>query len=147
MGKRVFNNCASCHQADGQGVDGRYPPLDGNPVVSDRDDNLARIVLHGLTGPIEVAGKPYNGQMPKWSQLDDRSLAAVLTYIRASWSNDAPPVSEELVAEIRGATSGRTTAWTAAELQSAPRIEANAGVEPEADQVQDMEQEERTTEQ
>ncbi|MEO8269876.1 MAG: cytochrome c, partial [Aureliella sp.] len=49
MGKRVFNYCAACHQASGQGVAGQYPPLDGNPVVADRADNLARIVLHGLS--------------------------------------------------------------------------------------------------
>ncbi len=124
MGKRVFNYCAACHQANGQGVVGQFPPLDGNPVVNGREDNLARIVLHGLTGPVEVAGQQYNGQMPKWSQLDDRSLAAVLTYIRASWSNDAPPVSEQLVTAVREATSGRGAAWTAAELETAGTVEA-----------------------
>jgi len=127
MGKRVFNYCAACHQASGQGVAGQYPPLDGNPVVAGRADNLARIVLHGLSGPIEVAGQRYNGQMPKWSQLDDSSLAAVLTYIRASWSNDSPPVSEQLVTAVREATSGRSAAWSLAELESAEIIETQAG--------------------
>ncbi len=65
--------------------------------------------------------------MPKWSQLDDRSLAAVLTYIRASWSNDSPPVSEQLVAAVREATSGRSAAWTSAELESAGMIETKTG--------------------
>ncbi len=119
----------------GQGVANRYPPLDGNPVVNGRDDNLARIVLHGLSGTIEVAGKTYNGQMPKWSQLDDRSLAAVLTYIRGSWSNDSPPVSEELVSTVRAATSGRSSPWTADELESSARIEieTKAPEEPTGD--------------
>jgi len=129
MGKRVFNYCAACHQASGQGVVGQFPPLDGNPVVNGREDNLARILLHGLSGPIEVDGQRYNGQMPKWSQLDDRSLAAVLTYIRGSWSNDSPPVSESLVTAVREATSGRSAAWTAAELEAVQKIEAKAADE------------------
>jgi len=129
MGKRIFNSCAACHQARGQGVAGQYPPLDGNPIVHGRADNLARIVLHGLTGPIEVDGKSYNGQMPKWSQFDDQSLAAVLTYIRGSWSNSSAPVSEELVAAVRKATSGRAAAWTADELESARLIEVEQKIE------------------
>jgi len=125
----VFNYCAACHQASGQGVVGQFPPLDGNPVVNGHEDNLARILLHGLSGPIEVDGQRYNGQMPKWSQLDDRSLAAVLTYIRGSWSNDSPPVSESLVTAVREATSGRSAAWTAAELEAVQKIEAKAADE------------------
>ncbi len=129
MGKRIFNNCVSCHQATGQGLAGRYPPLDGNPLVSGRADNLARIVLHGLTGPIEVLGHPYNGQMPKWSQLDDASLAAVLTYIRGSWSNQASAVEPAFVARVREQYPGRSLPWTAAELDAAPQIEP-ASAEP-----------------
>ena len=141
MGKRVFNYCAACHQVNGKGVVGQFPPLDRNPVVNGREDNLARILLHGLSGPIEVDGQRYNGQMPKWSQLDDRSLAAVLTYIRGSWSNDSPPVSESLVTAVREATSGRSAAWTAAELEAAPAIESNASQQQVADQPKEMEQE------
>lgn len=123
LGKTVFSTCAACHQFNGQGIPGKYPPLDGNPVVNGREDNVARIVLRGLHGPVEVHGNTFDGQMPSWSQFDDRSLAAVLTYVRASWSNDSPPVSEELVAAVRKATSERKKPWTLAELESMPRIE------------------------
>lgn len=122
-GKRVFASCATCHQSDGQGIVGKFPPLDGNPVVNGRADNVARIVLRGLHGPVEVNGKTFDGRMPSWSRFDDHSLAAVLTYIRESWSNDSPPVSEEFVAAVRKATNERKEAWTMTELESAPLIE------------------------
>lgn len=131
MGRRVFNNCISCHQANGQGIAGRYPPLDGNPLVTGREDNLARVVLHGLMGPVEVLGKTYDGQMPKWSQLDNASIAAVLTYVRGSWSNQASPVDEAFVDRVRQQYPGRSIAWTAAELESAPEISVEPA-EPEA---------------
>lgn len=122
-GKRVFASCARCHQSDGQGVPEKYPPLDGNPVVNGRADIVARIVLIGLHGPVEVNGNTFDGKMPSWSRFDDGSLAAVITYIRKNWSNDSPPVSEELVASVRKAVGGRTEAWTMTELKSAPLIE------------------------
>ncbi len=133
FGKRIYNNCSACHQANGAGAAGQFPPLDGSKWVTGRDDNLARILLQGLVGPIEVGGKIYNGNMPKWSHLDDRDLAAVLTYIRGSWSNNAPPVATELVAAVREATSGRAAPWTAEQLLAAPIIAAKAGVEGEAE--------------
>lgn len=138
MGRRIFNNCISCHQANGQGIAGRYPPLDGNPLVTGRQDNLARVVLHGLMGPVEVLGKTYDGQMPKWSQLDNASLAAVLTYVRGSWSNQASPVDEAFVDRVRQQYPGRSIAWTAAELESAPEIEVEtAAVETVAPETSD----------
>lgn len=122
MGKRIYSNCSACHQANGMGVAGQFPPLDASEWVNGREDNLARILLQGLAGRIVVKGKSYSGNMPKWSHLDDRSLAAVLTYIRGSWSNNSPPVSAELVAAVREATAGRATPWSASELESAAVI-------------------------
>lgn len=129
LGNRVFASCARCHQLDGTGVPGKYPPLDGNPLVNGRADIVTRIVLDGLHGPIEVNGKTFNSQMPSWSRFDDRSLAAVLTHIRGSWSNHSPSVSEAFVATVRKAVGGRTVgdrteAWTMAALESTPVIEA-----------------------
>jgi mono/diheme cytochrome c family protein len=85
--------------------------------VNGDEEKIARIVLHGLTGPVEVAGETYSGMMPPWGGvLKDPELAAVLTYIRSSWGNKATPVTAAKIASIRAATTARTTPWTAAEL-------------------------------
>lgn len=118
LGKRIYNNCVTCHQADGEGVEGAFPPLARSEWVLGDEDTLARILLHGLQGPVTVLGKPYNSEMPAWEQLKDLQIAAVLTYIRASWGNSAPAVAPETVARVREATGRRTQHWTAAELSA-----------------------------
>ncbi|MGR4065988.1 MAG: c-type cytochrome [Vulcanimicrobiaceae bacterium] len=94
-GKVYTTNCSSCHQAQGQGVPGTFPPLAGNPVVTGDPKNLIHIVKFGLTGKVSVAGHDYNGQMPAWGKgtLSDADVAAVVTYIRSSWGNKAGAVS------------------------------------------------------
>ena len=136
LGQSVFSACAVCHQFEGQGIAGIFPPLDGSPLVNGRADNLARIVLHGLHGLVEVNGRMFDAQMPAWPQFDNRSLAAVLTYVRGSWSNNSPPVSEEFVAAVREATRGRKAAWTRAELESSSPIELKPPEESHADPSQ-----------
>ena len=118
LGKRIYNNCVSCHQATGLGIAGQYPPLDASEWVTGDDRILARILLNGLSGPLLVGGKTYNAQMPAWSRLSDRDIASVLTYIRSSWSNTAAPVDEATIAKVRLEIGGRTNSFTAAELQS-----------------------------
>ena len=122
-GKQVFaTTCAACHQASGLGVEGTYPPLAGSEWVTGDDGKLVRIVLHGLTGPVEIAGETYSGAMPPWGGvLKDPEVAAVLTYIRGAWGNKAAPVTEARVASIRAATAARKTPWTAPELAQLPK--------------------------
>lgn len=99
-GKAIFAaKCAACHQANGQGA-GPFPPLAGNPDVTSADTgNIITTVLNGKTGPITINGKQYSGAMPAWKgQLSNAEIAAVLTYVRAAWTNKAPAVSEEQVA-------------------------------------------------
>jgi mono/diheme cytochrome c family protein len=117
-GKVVYSTtCAACHQATGEGVEGTYPPLAGSEIVNGDEAKVVRIVLHGLTGPVEVAGETYSGMMPPWGGvLKDPELAAVLTYVRSAWGNKAAPITTSKVAAIRAATASRTTPWTAAEL-------------------------------
>ena len=88
------NNCASCHQADGKGVPPGYPPLAGNRALTTVSAvNAIRIVLNGGFAP-GTAGNPRPYGMPPFGPvLDDREVAAVVTYLRASWGNDAPAVS------------------------------------------------------
>lgn len=108
--------CAACHQAGGAGSPGLFPPLAGSEFVTGDAARLARIVLNGLTGPVTVNGATYNGQMPPWKQLSDAEVAAVLTYIRSSWGNSAPPVAADDVAKERTASATQAGPLTAAEL-------------------------------
>lgn len=117
-GGRIYNNrCQACHQADGQGVAGQFPPLVGSDWVLGDKGRLIRILLHGMEGPMEVLGESYNGVMPGWQrQLSDAEIAAVLTHIRDEWDNGGSEITEQEVAVLREAESSRTGAWSADEL-------------------------------
>jgi mono/diheme cytochrome c family protein len=117
-GKQLYATaCAACHQPDGVGLPDVYPPLAESEWVTGDEERLIRVVLHGLTGEIEVAGEPFSGAMPAWGpSLDDAQIAAILTYIRRSWGNTAAAIAPATVARVRKATVARTTPWTAKEL-------------------------------
>ncbi|MGZ3499473.1 MAG: c-type cytochrome [Vulcanimicrobiaceae bacterium] len=102
-GAQVFStNCASCHQAQGRGVPGTFPPLVKNPVVTGDPTAVIKIVKDGLSGKITVNGKTYNGMMPAWKgNLSDADIAAVITYIRTSWGNKASPVTPAQVSAVQ----------------------------------------------
>jgi mono/diheme cytochrome c family protein len=117
LGKRVYDTtCIACHQANGLGVPGQYPPLVASEWVTGSEERIIRIVLHGLNGPITVDGKEYNNVMAPLGSLKDDQIANVISYVRASWGNTASEVQPETVAKVRAETAGRTTFWTAAEL-------------------------------
>ena len=119
LGERTYVVCATCHQQDGQGVPTAFPPLAGSEWVAGPAEVPIRIVLHGLHGPITVKHEPYVGTMaPLGALLDDRQIAAVLTYVRSSWGNRAGPVTEAEVAAVRAASAARGgTPYRAAELE------------------------------
>lgn len=91
--------CSTCHQPAGQGTD-MYPPLAGNPVVTAADPSaMIGVIVNGRAGPITVNGKTFNSRMPTWGgQLTGANIAAVATYIRSAWGNNASPVTEQQVA-------------------------------------------------
>ena len=94
--------CSPCHRPQGEGVPGVFPSLRGDPVVLGSDERLIKTVLGGLNGPLAVGAQRYYGVMPAFGdRLDDRALAAVLTYVRGAWGNSAPPVTAERVAALR----------------------------------------------
>lgn len=125
-GEQIYNTrCMSCHQMGGRGVPGTFPPLTATKWVNGDKGRLIRLLLHGLSGSIEVQGMTYSGVMPPWGgALDDGEVAQIATYIRTNFGNDASPVTTGEVARVRAATQGRTKPWTADELQAA----ANQGV-------------------
>ena len=97
LGEQVYGNkCAACHQLTGQGLPGVFPPLKGSAVVNSPDPTEhIRTVLRGLSGK-PIGGVTYPSPMPAFAdQLSDEELAAVLSYERTSWGNQAPPVKPE----------------------------------------------------
>lgn len=120
-GRAVFEkNCQVCHQGQGQGVPGVFPPLVGSRFATGQPETLVRILLHGLHGPLEVEGTTYNGAMPAWADvLRDEEIAAVGTYVRQMESNDAPPLDPSLVTTMRESEAARSSPWTVEELEQA----------------------------
>lgn len=102
MGKTGFALCAACHGADGNGVPNIAPPLAGSEWVMGPVENLIRIQLRGLQGPITVKGKEYNLMMAALSFQSDEQIAAVLTYVRNSFGNKASSVIPAQVKALRG---------------------------------------------
>jgi len=118
LGKRLFTaNCIACHQVTGLGMPGVFPPLAGSEWAQGPEERIIRIVLHGVSGPINVTGKDFNNTMtPFGSILKDEQIANVLTYVRQEWGNKAPPVTPEAVAKIRAETASHSGPWSPAEL-------------------------------
>ena len=103
-GSRVYEtHCAECHQADGKGVPRMYPALAGNAsILTDLAVNPIRMVYAGGFPP-STAGNPRPFGMPPFYQdLSDHDVAAVVSYIRRSWGNEAMPVTETEAARLRG---------------------------------------------
>jgi mono/diheme cytochrome c family protein len=124
IGQQKFQAiCGSCHQPTGQGNPAQnIPPLDGSEwVVGDLASpaRQCRIVLYGLSGPVQVKGRTYNGVMPNQGNvLKDYEIAAVLTYVRNSWSNKAdagkpPAITAAVVKAARAKEGNRKTNGTA----------------------------------
>jgi nitrite reductase (NO-forming) len=104
-GQTLFaGTCSTCHQADGKGMAGVFPPLAGSDYLRRDHDELIKIVINGLTGPVTVNGQPYNSVMPPMSQLTDDEVANILTYVLTSWDNPGGAVTKEDVARVRAGT-------------------------------------------
>lgn len=118
-GAKVYNLvCSACHQPDGKGLPGAFPPLANSDWVQGDEKRLTLVVLHGLMGEITVNGQPWNSAMPpQGATLNNRQVADVLTFIRSSWGNDAPPVELETVTSLRAEHEGHAP-WTQADLDS-----------------------------
>ena len=102
-GRLVYvDQCAGCHMENGEGVPGVFPPIKGNSGVHAHDPtSLARLVLGGARSAVTPA-KPEGFAMPAFEwKLNDAEVADLLTYIRASFGNDADPVKASKVADVR----------------------------------------------
>lgn len=93
--------CSSCHQPEGQGLPGTFPPLAKSDFLMGRSDKGIGILLHGINNePITVNGKHYQGVMPNLSLTDDQ-IASILTYVRNSWGNKGGLVQAKEVKKQR----------------------------------------------
>jgi mono/diheme cytochrome c family protein len=120
--------CQTCHQADGQGVSGAFPPLAGSEWVVGDPETPIRIALLGLKGAIDVKGMTYNSLMPPPPGMTDEKIVEAVNHIRTNFGNQASEITIELVQEVKASLGGRTDPWTAAELSA---LRAAGGREPQ----------------
>ena len=123
-GKEIYSQdgyCVTCHRPDGKGLPiSGFPPLAGAQWVTGGADRLIKLTLHGLIGPVDVLGQEYPGQVPMTpfrDLLSDEELAAVLTYVRNAFGNEALPISPDEVQTIRAATATKEGFYSASELE------------------------------
>ncbi|MBT5928445.1 MAG: c-type cytochrome [Verrucomicrobia bacterium] len=118
LGREVFRrdaHCSTCHQPNGKGVPGIYPPLEmtDNPWLTGDNDRLIKVVLKGLWGPMELKGQSFDPSkgvppMPGFAPLlSDKEVAAVINYARNSFGNTADFISSGQVAKVRESTANR----------------------------------------
>ena len=115
-GKQVYNICKVCHQVNGLGQFPTYPSLVNTSYVTGDATVLIKIMLHGLDGPMTVDGKQYDGSMPPITVKNDHDIAAVVSYIRQAWGNEADVVYPSEVTAVRKQYEGRKSMWRAEEL-------------------------------
>jgi mono/diheme cytochrome c family protein len=82
------NNCANCHQVDGAGLAGLYPPLAGSDYLKKNRNAVICSLKYGQQGPIVVNGKRYNRIMPAQLGLSALEVAEITTYIYHKWGGD-----------------------------------------------------------
>src|SRR5690606_20397173 len=104
-GKQAYlDNCAACHQPDGRGLAGAFPPLAGSDWLQGKTSaEVASTVLAGLSGEIVVNGVTYNSMMPAQSHLSDADIAAITTYVLNQWDNPGGSITAAEVASQRAA--------------------------------------------
>ena len=121
-GEKIFAaRCASCHQANGLGIDGQFPPLAASEWVMADSGVIINVILKGLKGEILVNGKTYGTSAAvnmAAVPITDREIANVSTYVRQAWGNSAPEVTENLVSELRAEYSSKQDQWVGDELRA-----------------------------
>ena len=122
-GKKIFAaNCQTCHQANGLGVPGQYPPLAGSEFTTGGSRRMGMIVLKGLQGPVTVKGQQYGtAVMQPWDKtLTDQKIADVMTYERSEWGNTASPVTVEQISAMRKELANHPESFVEHDILAAP---------------------------
>src|ERR1700736_2360903 len=129
-GKKIFAaNCQTCHQANGLGVPGQYPPLAGSEFTTGGSHRPAMIVLKGLQGPVTVKGQKFGtAVMQPWDNtLTDQKIADVLTYERSEWGNNPSPVTAEQIAALRTPLASHPESFTEPDILAVPALDELPG--------------------
>src|SRR5262249_49029667 len=101
-GQSVYQTyCIGCHQAEGQGIPGTFPPLAKSDYLMADTSRTIETVLNGRSGPLQVNGQQYDGTMPPMGHLKDEDIADILSYVLNSWGNTGSPVSACVVVAER----------------------------------------------
>ena len=101
-GKDLYNiHCIACHLENGAGIPGVMPTIIKTKWVLGEKEELIRIMLEGMEGPIRVGNTDYNSIMPPLAYLGDEEIADILTYVRSSFGNEAGPVTPAGVKAVR----------------------------------------------
>ena len=132
-GKKIFAaNCHTCHQANGLGVPGQYPPLAGSEFTTGGSHRPAMIVLKGLQGPVTVKGQKFGSAvMQPWDKtLTDQRIADVLTYERSEWGNNASLVTAEQITALRKELANHPDSFTEPDVLAVPADAELAGGAP-----------------
>jgi len=110
-GEALFaGTCSVCHQANGAGLPGVFPPLAKSDFIAAAPNRTVDIALRGLTGKIKVNGADYDSVMPPMSQLNDDEVANILTYVLNSWGNPGGSISADDVKKRRAAAPATAAA-------------------------------------
>ena len=101
-GKAVFlKYCMSCHQKDGTGVPGMFPPVQKSDWVKGDKKKIISVILNGLEGEINVNSEIFSQVMPKQDYLSNKQIAQVLSYLRLNLGNKSDSVTVKEVITIR----------------------------------------------
>ncbi len=96
-------NCAACHQPNGEGLPGAFPPLANSDYLREDPWRSMQATVIGMSGPITVNGEEYNTVMPATSYLTDAELANILTFVLNNWGNPGGSFTAEQIATYRRA--------------------------------------------
>jgi len=121
-GSKLYTKCQGCHAPTGLGDGANFPPLAGSEWVTKDTEALAMIILNGVQGPIEVAGKEWSSLMPAQGDgLDAYSLAALMTFIRNNFGN----ATGDIVSEEMAANAIKISKERAGSMTTSDELKAN----------------------
>ena len=110
--------CVACHQPSGEGTDGVFPPLSGSNWLQRNPNHAIMVVTRGLTGPVTVSGKKYNGVMPAHNTLTDEQVTDVINYARNAFEVQYGDITVEQVKAIKEKYKDRTLPFTEKEIEA-----------------------------
>ncbi|MBF8292245.1 MAG: c-type cytochrome [Steroidobacteraceae bacterium] len=130
-GRKTFEAaCMACHQANGQGLPGAFPPLASSDYLKADKNRAIRLVINGLQGPVVVNGAKFSSVMPPMSQLTDAEIANALTYVMNSWGNSFGNVATAEVTAVRAGPKPKQEAGSATEHPGTTVAELKYGGAP-----------------